>query len=220
MSNISNVHQFSQLNKDSKALAGQRLVRLIAKADKNGKYPSENLTESLCVSIPHVSQDAVAEVIDKLLPHVVGLVKDAQDKIIREWRIEHGRNEIPEDVFSVEQVVAWLDANAAGDRVSMEYLQEWFAEEYAAIAGQWIADQLQVATTSEVVQQKVNVIRDMFAGWSSPRYNPNIPQLKAMLRFGAVLGDSMDGRMAGYLERAQQLLVKKEAELASDALGF
>ena len=65
MSNVSNVHQFSQLNKDSKALAGQRLVRLIAKADKNGNYPSPNLTESLCVSVPHVSQEAVAEVIDK-----------------------------------------------------------------------------------------------------------------------------------------------------------
>ncbi len=219
MSNVSNVHQFHVLDKSSKALSGQRLVRLIAKKDSKGQYPSENLQGSLCVSVPVLAQDDVENVIDRLMPHVVAMCKDAQDKIIREWRIEHGRNEIPEEAFSIDKVVEYLDSAAAGDRVSVEYLQEWFIDSYASAAQQFIRIAIDGAAP-EIVEHKVNVLRDMFAGWSSNRYSPNIPQLRAMIRFGAYLGDDADGRMAGYIARAQKMLEVKEQELSADALGF
>jgi len=220
MSNVSNTHQFQSLDKNSKPLSGQRLVRLIAKADKNGNYPSPNLSSSLCVSVPHVGQDDIVQSIDRLVPHIVGMVKDTQDKIIREWRIENGRDEIPEETFSVDNCIAWLDANAAGDRVTVEYLAEWFADTYGAIAGEWIAAQLKVSATDTAVSQKVAVLRDMFAGWASPKYSPNIPKLKAMIKFCDVAGDAADTRLTGYRDKCVDMLTRKEAELTSDALGF
>lgn len=222
MSNVSNIHQFKNLDKSSKPLSGQRLVRLIAKKDKDGSYASANLAGSLCVSIPVVGAEEVVECIDRLIPHMVQLVKDTQDKIIRDWRIEHGRDEIPEAVFSVDEVVSYLDAAATGDKVSVEYLQEWFMEDYATAAAGWIKSAMGVdGASDEIVAVKTNVLRDMFAGWSSNRYSPNIPQLRAMIRFATYVGvDNMDGRMMGYIGRATKMLETKEAELASDALGF
>jgi hypothetical protein len=219
MSVISNVHSFVKLDKDSKPAMGQRLVRLIAK----GANKSPNLSESLAVSIPRITQDDVADVIDRLLPHVVGLIQDAQDKMIREIRIESGRDEIHQDQISMGECIAWLDATAAGDRVSSEYLTEWFAEEYQAAAIGYIADAMKVDVINGevplVVMQKYNVLREMFAGWSSPKYSPNIPKLKAMIRFAESVSE-LDGRMSGLLVKAKAMLVKKESEMTEDALGF
>ena len=69
-------HLFSPLTKTSKAIEGQRLVRLIAK----GKEKHENLAESLCVSVPVTELEEVMSHIDVLAPYVVGMVHDTQDK--------------------------------------------------------------------------------------------------------------------------------------------
>lgn len=220
MSNVSTLaHDFFRLTKDAKPLTGQRLIRLIAK----GENKSPNLSESVCVSVPRVTQDMVADAIDRLLPHVVGLVQDAQDKIVREWRIEHGRNDLDASVLGMDSVIEWLDATATGDRVSMEYLQEWFKEEYQDAAIGYIANVMGVDITPdsvpEVVIQKCNVLRDMFAGWSGAKYSPNIPKLKAMIRFAESVSD-LDGRMSGMVNKSRVMLARKEIELNEDALGF
>lgn len=221
MSVISNRHQFSQLTKLSKPLDGQRLVRLIAK----GENKSPNLSESMCVSIPRVTQDQVADVIDRLLPHVVGLVQDAQDKIIREHRIQTGHDGVGDDAIGMEQVIEWLDANAAGDRVSAEYLAEWFKEEYWDAAVQYVASALEIdlsQASGEIplaVIQKCNVLRDMFTGWASPKYSPAIPKLKAMIRFAGAINE-IDGRMSGIITKCNVMLERKLAEMTDDALGF
>lgn len=219
MSVISNVHTFVKLDKDAKPAMGQRLVRLIAKGTKNA-----NLTESLAVSVPRVTQDQVADAIDRLLPHIVGLVQDTQDKIIREFRIEHGREGVPSEVFSVDECIAYLDATAAGDRVSTEYLQEWFADEYRQVALAYISNAMGIdyspaGDVPVAIEQKYNVLRDMFAGFSSPKYNPAIPKLKAMIRFSESVSE-LDSRMAAIIAKSRVMLAKKEAELADDALGF
>lgn len=222
MSVISNVHQFVKLDKDSAALSGQRLIRLIAKKDKAGNYQSENLTESLCVSVPMVNQEQLIESIDKLLPHVVGFIQDTQDKIVREWRLEHGRNEIPEHVFSVDACVAWLDENSAGDRVSKEYLQEWFLDQYKDVAALFIEQAIGGTVSTDIVSAKTNVLRDMFAGFAGAKYSPNIPSCKAMVRFVqfATENDCADARLIQYGAKAGEIQARKEAELSADALGF
>lgn len=220
MSVISNVHSFVKLDKDAKPAMGQRLVRIIAK----GANKHHNLSESLAVSIPRVTQDNVADCIDRLLPHVVGMVQDAQDKMIRELRIESGRDEIHDDQISMSEVIAFLDATAAGDRVSSEYLEQWFADEYRDVAIRYIADAIgadlnAAGEVPEAVTQKYNVLASMFAGWSSNKYSPNIPKLKAMIRFSESVSEC-DSRMTAMIAKCRAMLVKKEAELAEDALGF
>lgn len=219
ISGQTNVHSFVKLDKDAKPAMGQRLVRLIAKGAQ--KHP--NLNESLAVSVPRVTQDEIADVIDRLLPHVVGLVQDTQDKIIRDWRIEFGREAIPESEFSVDECIAYLDATAAGDRVSTEYLQEWFMDEYKEVAIAYICNAMQLDhgpdNVPDVALQKCNILRDMFAGFSSPKYSPPIPKLKAMIAFAGSVSE-LDTRMSAMVTKAKAMLQKKEAELAEDALGF
>lgn len=221
MSIISNTHQFATLTKNSVALGGQRLIRLIAKADRNGKYPSQHLTESLCVSVPRVSVDEIAECIERFIPHLQRLVEDTQDKIAREYRIESGRNEIQGELLSVDAVLGYLEADAAGNRVSKEYLQEWFSSEYSSIARVWIQS-ISNGMADDMIDKKIAVLGDMFAGYSSHKYSPNIPSLKAILRFvdHCVALDAADSRMVGIRDKAQTMLTKKESELSTDALGF
>lgn len=226
MSNIiglTQAHQFTILDKNTTPLHGQRLVRLIAKSARGTDKPSNpNLSQSLAVSIPPVTMDEVAAVIDKLIPHVIGMVQDAQDKIIREYRIESGAENIHQELISVESVIAFLDSSATGERVSKEYLQEWFAAEYEDIAKQWINTIAGGSLSEIVIEQKTNLMRDMIAGWASPKYSPNIPSLKAQIRFmnHCASIDAIDMRMCGFMNKASTMLEKKENELSTDALGF
>lgn len=221
MSIVSTTHSFVKLERNTAPLHGQRLSRLIAKADRNGKYPSDNLVESLAVSIPIVSDMEVVDAIDTLLPHVKGWIQGVQDALIREFRIEHGRNEVPEDAFSVAACVAWLDDNAKGDRVTKEYLAEWFAENYADKCAAWIHS-IAPGMAEDTVSAKVAVMRDMISAWASPKASPAIPALKATLRFTHHLSQSggMCARLAAIAQKAHTLLEKKQAELHADALGF
>lgn len=221
MSIISSTHSFVKLDRNTTPLHGQRLSRLIAKADRNGKYPSSNLTESLAVSVPHISDEEIVEVIDSLLPHLKGWLQGVQDSIIREFRVEHGRNEIPEEVFGVAACVSWLDENAKGDRVTKEYLAEWFSENYSVACAAWIQS-IAPGISDDLCETKVNVMRDMVAAWASPKASPAIPALKATLRFTHHLAASggMCSRMAQIASKAATLLEKKESELKMDALGF
>lgn len=226
MSNIigmTQAHKFEVLDKNTAPLHGQRLVRLIAKSARGTNKPAnEHLQQSLAVSVPPVTMDEVVAHIDKLIPHVIGMVQDAQDKIIREYRIESGADNIHQELISVESVIAFLDSSATGERVSKEYLQEWFAAEYEDIAKQWI-NQIAGGSLSElVIEQKTNLMRDMISGWASPKYSPNIPSLKAQIRFmnHCVAIDASDMRMNGFLNKAGAMLEKKEEELNTDALGF
>lgn len=72
---IGTSHVFNPLGKDSCALSGQRLVRLIAKANRDGKYASPHLSESLCVSVPRVTEEDILGVVDVLMPHVIAMGK-------------------------------------------------------------------------------------------------------------------------------------------------
>lgn len=221
MSNISTTHSIVKLERNTAPLHGQRLSRLIAKADRNGNYPSPNLTESLAVSVPIVNDEAIVECIDTLMPHIKGWLQGVQDALIREFRIEHGRNEVPEDAFNVAACVAYLDDNAKGDRVTKEYLSEWFNENYSAQCAVWI-ESIAPGMNEDTIASKVNVMRDMISAWASPKASPAIPALKAVLRFTHALAtaNGMCARMSAIAQKAAALLEKKESELKADALGF
>lgn len=219
---ITNAHQFVPLEKNTKALNGQRLVRLIAKSSRKEGEKNPNLQESLAVSIPPVTMEQVAEVIDQLIPHVIGMVQDAQDKIIREWRLESGRDEISDEQISIAACIAWMNDNATGERVTKEYLADWFSAEYSNVCRDWINAIAGGNISDVVVEQKTNLMRDMISGWASGKYSPNIPSLRAQLRFidHCIAEDVADARMNSIHTRAADMLRKKEEELSTDALGF
>ena len=220
---ITNAHQFVALDKNTTPLHGQRLVRLIAKSARGSDKPAnEHLQSSLAVSVPPVTMEEVVGVIEQLIPHVIGMVQDAQDKIIREYRIESGNTSIAGELINVQSVIDYLESSAQGERVSKEYLQEWFISEYEEIAKSWINRIAGGSMSDIVIEQKTNLMKDMIAGWASPKYSPNIPSLKAQIRFMSecVEMEASDMRMNAILARAKTMLAKKQEEMNVDALGF
>jgi hypothetical protein len=223
----SNRHQFSPLTKSSKPLTGQRLVRVIAKAAKDGSYHA-NLSESLCMSVPVLTGDEVRVHIDALMPHIVSMCMDAQDSIVKELRLESGCTEVAEESISVAAIVGWMDTEAKGGRVTGEYLTEWFKDAYALQAAEFIAIACRFGEDADawtpdqvtVIEQKTNVLAGMFAGFASGKYAPQIPQCRAILKFGEFVSESVDSRMAVYLEKTAKVLKVREEELNADALGF
>jgi len=205
-------HVFHALTKDSKALTGdQRLVRLIAK----GKNKSENLQQSLCVSIPAVTSEQVVEYIDALLPYVVGMVADTQDKIIREYRIESGAESINEALFDIPHCVEYLAANATGERLTGEMLREWFTEDYRGATIEWLKSKPALAgVTDDVLEHKFNAVRSVIVEYANPHWKPTRPLINMILDLGASV--ECDGRMAQILAKTEQHQKRMDAE--ADAL--
>jgi len=228
MSVISNRHTVLTLDKSSKALSGQRLARVIAKKNKDGEYESPNLTESKCVSIPRL-ENPTQEQLTAMMPHIVGMLSDVQDNLIRETIIKTGAKEIAQEDISIDACIKYLDSDSSGGRITTAYLQQWFTETYSDSAYEFIAHMCKFGAdfnsyTDEqlkVIETKSNVLRDMFAGWASGKYQPDMPKCRGMIRFVEFCGvDSVDSRMAIYHKKASEQLAKLMSEVNSDALGF
>lgn len=227
MSNVSNTHNVCKLEKNSKALTGQRMARVIAKKSKTGEYESSNLIESKFVSVPMIAPEFSQDQMAQLAPHIVGMLNDAQDALIRECIIRDGATSINEAQIDFAACIAYLDDSAKGNRVTSEYMQKWFMDTYAEPAMEFICELVKFDKESlsteqmTVVEQKTAILRDMFAGFASGKYSPDIPKCKAIRKFGAFLGEeNYDGRMQVIIEKTAKIQEEKEKELSMDALGF
>lgn len=219
-------HVFSKLEKNSKALDGQRLSRVIAKKNKEGNYESEHLKESKAISIPVIAAIAENE-LKALMPHIVGMVANAQDEIIREL-VLGGATSVNDEQISIGECIKYLDDSAKGNRVTSEFMAKWFGETYADPAMEFICNVVCKFNGDDLSQEQVNtiekrtnVLRDMFAGFASGKYSPDIPKCKAILKFGEFIGkDNWDARMQAIQDKTAKIKAEKEEALNMDALGF
>ena len=227
MSNISTTHNLIKLDKSSKALNGQRLIRLIAKSSAQS---SPNLVESLCVSVPQIEVGQISTVqFECLKPHLIGMLMDSQNQIVRELRIDSGTSFVQDSDISIDKCIEYMDAISRGNRLTTEFLNKWFIELYSDAAAEFIAKMCKFGGDSnlwtpeqlKVIEVKSNVLNSMFAGFSSGKYSPNIPKCSGMIKFGEFLGaENIDSRMSNLVQKAVKIRAEKMAELSSDALGF
>lgn len=122
---ISNRHPLSLfVSGESKPLTGQRLAKITyKKTDKNpAKHPSA------CASIPQIDPASILENVNALLPHVATLLEGAQDEIIRSLyeQADGTLIAIADSDITVEACISYLNAAAAGDRLSKEVIGQWF----------------------------------------------------------------------------------------------
>ena len=222
MSIISNRHTIVKLDKDSKALSGQFLARVIAKQNKDGTY-HPNLTESKCVSIPVIQ--LTSEQLTAFMPHVVKMCQDAQESIIRDAIIMNNITEVSDDDISVSAILAYLE-DGGSKRITREYLQQWFTESYGEQAASFVVNGLKydpaslTADQEKRVTQSMNILRDLFAGWSGGKYAPNKPQCNAMIKFIDSLGEAVCDRMSAMKNKCIKRIEVIDSESSLDALGF
>jgi hypothetical protein len=168
MSNVSNVHDVIPfVAGKTSALTGQRLAKVGYKstAKNPAKFPS------VAVSVPFLSDDSIRESMDSLLPYIKGMVEKTQDDVIRSlYESKDGSLKIVQDhEISVQACIAFLESEAAGDRIKKEHIESWFDRVCAENVFTLIAEKLGFTGDSltpeqeSTVQKHVKVYRDILS---------------------------------------------------------
>lgn len=157
-------------SKTSRPREGMRLAKIGYKTPKNGAPKKQ----SVCVSVPHFSLDSVAATtLQLLMPHFEAYCEGVQDSIIRE-RSEEGAVLITASDISAERVLEYLDADARGDRLTKELVQEWFDSALLESITVAFADKFGIGdeptdAESRKLNQAITVYRDKFASMAGGR---------------------------------------------------
>lgn len=168
MSNVSNVHDVIPfVAGKTAALSGQRLAKVGYKstAKNPAKFPS------VAVSVPFLSDDSLRENMDSLLPYIKGMVEKTQDDVIRSlYESKDGTLSVIQDhEISVQACIAFLESEAAGDRIKKEHIESWFDRVCAENVFTLIAEKLGFTGDSltpeqeSTVQKHVKVYREILS---------------------------------------------------------
>lgn len=218
MSTISSVHSIIPfIAGKTQPMAGNRLCKVGYKETKNtpAKYPS------VAVSVPPVVFDDYSEegLFYRLSPHLNEYLQTIQDKIVRSLyeSSEGKKKEIHDSDISMEQVIAFLESESSGNRMTKEMVEVWFDRN--------LKDNLTVAVCEKLgkddledkeVAGMVNSYRGLYSALSggATLYAKNkVDQLLRALEFSVAEDNSGIGeRLSKRLNDMK--MEKKEIELA------
>lgn len=157
MSTTSTAHDIVAYDpKASKAFTGQRLAKVTYKTNsETGIKPP-----SVCVSVPVATVDQ--EFIAQAMPYLIDWYQTQQDAIIRTIH-EEGSKIVTDTDIAGSAVLAYLVAQAQGNRLTKEFLLDWFAAELADNLTLAISDKLQISDTPTDAQTKQ--VNQMISGY-------------------------------------------------------
>ena len=125
MSNVSTVHDVVPfVAGKTAALTGQRLAKVGYKS--TAKNPARYA--SIAVSVPYINPDDITENLQALLPYIGSMLEKTQDDVIRNlYESRDGSLKLVQDhEISVQACIAYLESEAAGDRIKKEHIEAWF----------------------------------------------------------------------------------------------
>lgn len=101
---------------------GKRLVTVLYRENKDGEKAGEN---SYMLVPDHITEEAVKARIDDLAPYVVAMLQKEEDRIVA---IDHraGVTGLAAFGFTLDKIIASLEANGAGTRLTKEQAEGWF----------------------------------------------------------------------------------------------
>lgn len=210
MSLFSTVHDIKPLTKDSEALTGQRLARIIFKTDKDGM----KVAESQCVSIPGIDQKYVnledAETIKRLIPHIVRILEDGQDTVIRAAFLA-GKTSVSDADISFNAVMTALDAVASSDRMTKDSLEKWFDATMKDNLMILVADKLGIGDMpSELETKKINQMiaryRDGISALSGGKTSHGVAFAKSIIKVMEDCAPSDDMIVARLMPRLKKMV--------------
>jgi hypothetical protein len=162
MSNVSNVRDVIPfVAGKTAAITGQRLAKVGYKSstDKVTKKIIPAKFPSVAVSVPFLSDDSIRESMDSLLPYIKGMMESTQDAVIRSlYESKDGTLKTVQDhEISVQACIAYLDSEAAGDRIKKEHIEAWFDRVCAENVFVLIAEKLGYSGDSLTPEQSATV---------------------------------------------------------------
>jgi len=163
MSLVSTIHTlFPFVAGKSASLTGQRLARVLYKPSKTNacKYAS------VCVSIPFIDKGHVQENLGKLEPYITAMLENAQDSLIKSlYESAEGELDMIIDAdISVDALISFMAAEAAGDRITKDRIVAWFDSQVAENLSVVFAEKLQLDDVdSPVIKGHLKVYRDVLS---------------------------------------------------------
>lgn len=217
MSVISNIHTATVYEpKISKALTGQRLVKIQAKADKDGNY-GQYLQQTHCVSIPVITQAQLTEFLENsnaLDAHIIAMLEDAQKALITD-KIKSGKGKtVSDEELSIAALVNYLDSDSDSDKWDSTRIAQWFEDN---IAENLATKLLEVGNDDESMARKLAVAQKRFSDSLSTKAKiaPQLcEEINKMLAFS---GDKDATIYKRFFARVNPETKIQEIE---DALGF
>jgi hypothetical protein len=168
MSNVSNRHAVTRfVAGESKPLSGQRLARAGFKLTEKMKAAGKTALPSVCASVPQIDPAAVLVFVNDLMPHIGTMLEKAQDEILRaKYEASGGTcTDLTDEEISIPQCIAFLNAENAGSRLSVESIGAWFDTSLTDSLTVLIADKLgfdlSTAEQESVVAKHVKNHRDV-----------------------------------------------------------
>jgi len=152
---------------ESKPVAGQRLAKIGYKQTAAMTKAGETAPPSVCASVPQVDPAQITANIDRLLPYIGTMIENAQDGIIRSLYESAGHVLISVDDadISVSACISYLAAEAAGDRLKKDVIEQWFDSEVAENLTVFLAEKLGfselTAENMKVVDKHVGIYRSL-----------------------------------------------------------
>lgn len=167
---ISNRHPLSLFTAgESKPITGQRLAKIGYKQTEAMTKKGEIAPPSVCASVPQIPVDQITDNMQRLLPYVTTMLEGAQDGIIRSLyeSAGHALVTIADDDISVSACISYMAAEAAGDRLKKETVEQWFDSEVAENLTVFLAEKLGFADLTAdnmaVVDKHVKSYRALIA---------------------------------------------------------
>jgi len=150
----------------TKAFESQRLAKVGYKS--TAKNPAK--FASIAVSVPTLDvADWTQEQMDRLAPHINAMAWKAQDDVIRNlYETSEGNlTSVSDDDISPAQILAYLDAEQTGDRLTKEKIVKWFDESLRDNLTVIICEKLQIQDTNDSrVAQHLAGYRGLFGSLS------------------------------------------------------
>lgn len=216
MSTISNLHTATIYDaKKSKPFENQRLVKTIAKADRNGNY-GPHLQQTMCTSIPRLTDDDLAtflESSDKLNAHIIDFLGETQNAMIAQ-RIKSGNRTVTTNELSISAIVAFLETSGDSDKWDAARVASWFNDNIAEHLGVKL---IELGVDDEQVEKRLNKAATRFSesfGTKTAIGKTLAIELQKILNFAP---DKTDTQVIKYQAKINKALEEKTLE---DSLGF
>ena len=221
MSILSADHTFESFTAGkSVAYQGQRLVKVTFKFTEAMEKRGEKKRESLCVSVPELAKPT-SDQVAVLMPHILSMMQGAQNGIVRELA-ESGKTSVNDAQIGFGAILAYLDSESEGERLTSEAVKDWFNGTLGDILTVAFADKLGISDTPTEAQQKqitqtLNIYRENFAslaGGKTKKSNEQIAFLEKALKF-APADDALAGKFAARFASMRKANAESEAAMAS-----
>lgn len=150
-------------SKRSQPLTGQRLAKIRYKTTEkqSAKYPS------VCASVPFIAESDILENIPRLVSHIRNILESAQDGCIRSiYEARDGvLTAVDDSDISIDACIKYLEAEAAGSRMTKEFIESWFDSSVSEYLTVLLAEKLKYENIESLTPEQIATIGNHSKGY-------------------------------------------------------